>query len=122
MGEEKRVIYLDNAATTRTAPEVVEAMVPYFSEFYGNPSSVYEFSQKSKEAITHAREIIANSLGAKTEEIYFTAGGSESDNWAVKAAAEFCRTGGKHIITSTIEHHAVLHTCQYLEKQGYEVT
>lgn len=122
MGEEKRVIYLDNAATTRTAPEVVEAMVPYFSEFYGNPSSVYEFSQKSKEAITHAREIIANSLGAKTEEIYFTAGGSESDNWALKAAAEAYKAEGNHIITTKIEHHAVLHTGAWLEKQGYEVT
>ncbi len=122
MGEEKRVIYLDNAATTRTAPEVVEAMVPYFSEFYGNPSSVYEFSQKSKEAITHAREIIANSLGAKTEEIYFTAGGSESDNWALKAAAEAYKAKGNHIITTKIEHHAVLHTGAWLEKQGYEVT
>ena len=122
MGEEKRVIYLDNAATTRTAPEVVEAMVPYFSEFYGNPSSVYEFSQKSKEAITHAREIIANSLGAKTEEIYFTAGGSESDNWALKAAAEAYTAKGNHIITTKIEHHAVLHTGAWLEKQGYEVT
>ena len=115
MGEEKRVIYLDNAATTRTAPEVVEAMVPYFSEFYGNPSSVYEFSQKSKEAITHAREIIANSLGAKTEEIYFTAGGSESDNWALKAAAEAYKAKGNHIITTKIEHHAVLHTGAWLE-------
>lgn len=122
MGEVKRVIYLDNAATTRTAPEVVEAMVPYFSEFYGNPSSVYEFSQKSKEAITHAREIIANSLGAKTEEIYFTAGGSESDNWALKAAAEAYKAKGNHIITTKIEHHAVLHTGAWLEKQGYEVT
>lgn len=118
----KKLIYLDNAATTRTAPEVVEAMVPYFSEFYGNPSSVYEFSQKSKEAITHAREIIANSLGAKTEEIYFTAGGSESDNWALKAAAEAYKAKGNHIITTKIEHHAVLHTGAWLEKQGYEVT
>ena len=122
MGEEKRVIYLDNAATTRTAPEVVEAMLPYFSEFYGNPSSVYECSQKRKEAITHAREIIANSLGAKTEEIYFTAGGSESDNWALKAAAEAYKAKGNHIITTKIEHHAVLHTGAWLEKQGYEVT
>ena len=88
MGEEKRLIYLDNAATTKTAPEVAEAMLPYFSELYGNPSSVYSFSQKSREAITKARETIAKSMGAKTEEIYFTAGGSESDNWALKAAAE----------------------------------
>ena len=122
MGEEKRLIYLDNAATTRTAPEVVEAMLPYFSELYGNPSSVYEFSQKSKEAITGARETIAKCLGAKTEEIYFTAGGSESDNWAMKAAAEAYRGKGNHIITSKIEHHAVLHTGAWLEKQGFEVT
>lgn len=122
MGEEKRLIYLDNAATTRTAPEVVEAMLPYFTELYGNPSSVYEFSQKSREAITGAREIIARSLGAKTEEIYFTAGGSESDNWAMKAAAEAYRGKGNHIITSKIEHHAVLHTGDWLEKQGFEVT
>lgn len=122
MGEEKRLIYLDNAATTRTAPEVVEAMLPYFTENYGNPSSVYEFSQKSREAITAARETIAKSLGARTEEIYFTAGGSESDNWALKAAAEAYRSKGNHIITSKIEHHAVLHTAEWLEKQGYEVT
>lgn len=122
MGEEKRLIYLDNAATTKTAPEVVEAMLPYFTENYGNPSSVYGFSQKSKEAITKAREIIAKSLGAKTEEIYFTAGGSESDNWALKATAEAYRGRGNHIITSRIEHHAVLHTGEWLAKQGYEVT
>lgn len=122
MGEEKRLIYLDNAATTRTAPEVVEAMLPYFSELYGNPSSVYEFSQKSREAVTKARETIAKSLGARTEEIYFTAGGSESDNWALKAAAEAYQGKGNHIITTKIEHHAVLHTGQWLEKQGCEVT
>ncbi len=122
MGEEKRLIYLDNAATTRTAPEVVEAMLPYFTETYGNPSSVYGFSQKSREAITDARETIAKALGARTEEIYFTAGGSESDNWAIKAAAEAYRSRGNHIITSKIEHHAVLHTGEWLEKQGFEVT
>ena len=116
------MIYLDNAATTKTAPEVVEAMLPYFSELYGNPSSVYQFSQKSKEAIAASRETIAGALGAKPEEIYFTAGGTESDNWAIKAAAEAYRAKGNHIITSKIEHHAVLHTCQWLEKQGYEVT
>ena len=122
MGEEKRLIYLDNAATTRTAPEVVEAMLPYFTETYGNPSSVYGFSQKSREAITDARETIAKALGARTEEIYCTAGGSESDNWAIKAAAEAYRSRGNHIITSKIEHHAVLHTGEWLEKQGFEVT
>ena len=117
-----KMIYLDNAATTKTAPEVVEAMLPYFSELYGNPSSVYEFSQKSREAVTKARETIAKSLGARTEEIYFTAGGSESDNWALKAAAEAYQGKGNHIITTKIEHHAVLHTGQWLEKQGCEVT
>ena len=122
MGEEKRLIYLDNAATTKTAPEVAEAMLPYFSELYGNPSSVYRFSQKSREAITKARETIAKSMGAKTEEIYFTAGGSESDNWALKAAAEAYGSRGKHIITTKIEHHAILHTAEWLEKHGFEVT
>ncbi len=122
MGEEKKIIYLDNAATTRTAKEVVDAMLPYFTELYGNPSSVYSFSQKSNEAITTARETIAKALGAKTEEIYFTAGGSEADNWALKAAAEAYRAKGNHIITTKIEHHAILHTGEWLEKQGFEVT
>jgi len=115
-------IYLDNAATTRTDPRVVEAMLPYFTEYYGNPSSVYEFSAPCKQAIAGAREAIARSLGAKPNEIYFTAGGTESDNWAIKAAAEAYASKGKHIITSKIEHHAVLHTCEYLEKRGFEVT
>lgn len=118
----KQLIYLDNAATTRTRPEVVEAMVPYFTEYYGNPSSVYEFSTPCKQAIAHTREVIAKSLGAKPNEIYFTAGGTESDNWAIKATAEAYAAKGKHIITSKIEHHAVLHTCEYLEKRGFEVT
>lgn len=122
MNEEKKLIYLDNAATTKTAPEVVEAMLPYFSELYGNPSSVYSFSQKSKEAITKGRETIAKALGAKTEEIYFTAGGSEADNWALKATAEAYRSKGNHIITTKIEHHAILHTGEWLEKNGFEVT
>ncbi len=122
MSEDKRVIYLDNAATTKTRPEVVEAMLPYFTEYYGNPSSVYEFSGESKKAVADARKIIADSIGAKPQEIYFTAGGSESDNWALKAAAEAMEEKGLHIITSRIEHHAVLHTCQYLEKHGFEVT
>ena len=117
-----KMIYLDNAATTKTAPEVVEAMLPYFSEFYGNASTVYEFGGKSKEAVSLAREIIANAIGAKENEIYFTAGGSESDNWAIKATAEAYKDKGKHIITSKIEHHAVLHTCQWLEQNGFEVT
>ena len=118
----KKTIYLDNAATTKTRPEVVEAMLPYFTEYYGNPSSVYEFATPSKKAIAEARETIAKSLGAKTNEIYFTAGGSESDNWAIKATDEAYESKGKHIITSKIEHHAVLHTCEYLEKRGFEIT
>ena len=118
----EKMIYLDNAATTKTRPEVVEAMLPYFTESYGNPSSVYTFSAKSKEAVTKAREIIADSLGVKSNEIYFTAGGSEAGNWALVAAAEAYEAKGKHIITSKIEHHAILHTCEYLEKRGYEVT
>lgn len=117
-----QIIYLDNAATTRTRREVAEAMLPYFTENYGNPSSVYEFSTPCKQAIAHTREIIAKSLGAKANEIYFTAGGTESDNWAIKATAEAYETKGKHIITSKIEHHAVLHTCGYLESRGFEVT
>ena len=122
MSEEKKLIYLDNAATTKTAPEVVEAMLPYFTEMYGNPSSVYSFSQKSKEAITAGREKIAKTLGANPEEIYFTAGGSESDNWALKATAEAYKEKGNHIITTKIEHHAILHTGDWLEKHGFEVT
>ncbi|MEY8234720.1 cysteine desulfurase NifS [Lachnospiraceae bacterium 66-29] len=118
----KKMIYLDNAATTRTAPEVVEAMLPYFSEFYGNASTVYEFGGMSKEAISKAREIIADAIGAKENEIYFTGGGSESDNWALKATAEAYKSKGRHIITSKIEHHAILHTCEWLEQNGFEVT
>lgn len=117
-----KLIYLDNAATTKTAPEVVEAMLPFFTENYGNPSSVYSFASGNKDVITRQREIIADTLGANGNEIYFTAGGSESDNWALKATAEAYGNKGKHIITTKIEHHAVLHTCEYLEKQGYEVT
>ena len=116
------MIYLDNAATTKTAPEVVEAMLPFFSEYYGNASSIYTLGSASKKALNRARRTLADYLGAKQEEIYFTAGGSEADNWALKAAAEAYREKGKHIITTRIEHHAVLHTCEYLEKQGYEVT
>ena len=117
-----KMIYLDNAATTKTAPEVVQAMLPYFSEYYGNPSSIYDFAGKSKEAITKGREQIAEVLGAKKEEIYFTAGGSESDNWALKATFEAYKAKGNHIITTKIEHHAILHTCEYLEKRGFEIT
>lgn len=117
-----KLIYLDNAATTKTSPEVVEAMLPYFTEHYGNPSSVYGFAAANKEVITRQREIIAGVLGAKSNEIYFTAGGTESDNWALIVAAEAYAGKGKHIITTKIEHHAILHTCEYLEKRGYEVT
>lgn len=118
-----KMIYLDNAATTKTAPEVVEAMLPYFTEMYGNPSSVYDFAGKSKDAVTKGREQIANVLGAQKEEIYFTAGGSEADNWALKATFEAYKSKGNHIITTKIEHHAILHTCEYLEKErGAKIT
>lgn len=117
-----RVVYLDNAATTKTSPKAVEAMLPYFSENYGNPSSIYSIGGTAKLAVDEARAAVAKSIGAKPEEIYFTAGGSESDNWAIKMAAENLSKKGRHIITSAIEHHAVLHTCAYLEKQGCEVT
>ncbi len=116
------MIYLDNAATTRTAPEVVEAMLPYFTEYYGNAGSIYGLGSASKKAVIQAKQTIARSLGAEPNEIYFTAGGTESDNWALKAVFETYRDKGKHIITSRIEHHAVLHTCEYLERQGAEVT
>lgn len=118
----KHLIYLDNAATTKTRQEVVNEMVPYFTELYGNPSSVYEFSNESKKAINQSRETIAAAIGAKANEVYYTAGGSESDNWALVATAEAYQNKGKHIITSKIEHHAVLHTCEYLEAKGFEVT
>ena len=117
-----KIIYLDNAATTRTSPQVVKAMLPFFTEKFGNASSIYQMGAESKQAITRSRDIIAKSLHAKPEEIYFTAGGSESDNWALIAAAESYGEKGKHIITSKIEHHAILHTCRYLEKRGYEIT
>ena len=116
------MIYLDNAATTQVYPEVFEEMKPYFTEYYGNPSSVYQFAQESKNKVERAREEIAEMLNAKPEEIYFTGGGSESDNWALVATAETYAKKGKHIITSKIEHHAILHTCEYLESRGYEVT
>ena len=118
----ERLIYLDNAATTKVAPEVVEAMLPYFTEHYGNPSSVYGFAAKNKDAITRQREVIADALGANANEIYFTAGGSESDNWALKATAQAYQTKGNHIITTKIEHHAILHTAEYLKANGCEVT
>ena len=117
-----KIIYLDNAATTKTAKEAVDAMLPFFTEHYGNASSIYSLGAESKKAMTQAREIIAESIGATPAEIYFTAGGSESDNWALVATAEAYASKGKHIITSRIEHHAILHTCDYLKTRGYEIT
>lgn len=117
-----RIIYLDNAATTKVKEEVLEKMLPYFTTEYGNPSSVYSFAAKNKVVIEKAREIIANSINAKTKEIYFTAGGSEADNMAIKGIAKAYAHKGKHIISSKIEHHAVLHSLNSLEKEGYEVT
>jgi cysteine desulfurase len=126
-----RIIYMDNAATTATRPEVVEAMLPYFNKFYGNPSSLYSLAEESRDAVRRARDIITDSIGAekyfdsmgnrddKKYDIYFTAGGTEADNWAIIATAEAYESKGKHIITSAVEHHAVLHTCQYLEKRGW---
>ena len=116
------VIYLDNAATTKVAPEVYSAMKPYFEEIYGNAASIYRFAGESRKAVENARETVANFLGAKPNEIYFTGGGSESDNWALKGIAESLKDKGNHIITTKIEHHAILHTCEYLEKHGYEIT
>ena len=118
----KKLIYLDNAATTQVSEEVLSEMLPFFRQIYSNPSAVYSFAGESKKAVDHARKQAATLIGANTEEIYFTGGGSESDNWALKAVAEAYCSKGKHIITSKIEHHAILHTCEYLEKQGYEVT
>ncbi|MGN0308842.1 MAG: cysteine desulfurase NifS [Lachnospiraceae bacterium] len=117
-----KLIYLDNAATTRPAPEAVQAMLPYLEDNYGNPSAFYSFAGKAAAAVDEARKTIAAAIGARPEEIYFTAGGSESDNWALVATAEAHENKGKHIITSAIEHHAVLHTCEYLEKRGFEIT
>ncbi len=116
------MIYLDHAATTPLAEQAAASMQPYFSKDYANASAFYEFGEKSREAVEHARGIIARSLRANPKEIYFTAGGSESDNWALKGTAEAYKQYGRHIITTQIEHHAVLNTCHYLEKQGYEVT
>lgn len=117
-----RLIYLDNAATTRVKEEVLQEMLPYFRENYSNPAAIYGFAAEGSKALDRAREQAADLIGAKREEIYFTAGGSESDNWALKATVEAYKDKGRHIITSKIEHHAILHTCEYLEKQGYEIT
>ena len=117
-----KLIYLDNAATTRTKKEVLDVMLPYFTDYYANPSAVYNFSSKVRNDITAAREVIADSLGASSREIYFTSGGTEADNWAVKSTALAYQEKGRHIITSKIEHPAVLNTCAYLEGQGFEIT
>ena len=118
---EKR-IYVDNAATTKVAPEVLEAMLPYFTENYGNPSSIYQEGRTAKTAIEKAREQVAAAIGAQPKEIYFTGSGSEADNWAIRSVAKSLKNKGNHIITTAVEHHAVLHTCKDLEKQGFEVT
>lgn len=118
----KQIIYMDHAATTAARPEVVNAMMPYFTANFGNPSSIYDIGAKNKDVITNARKVIGDSLNTDGSNIYFTAGGTEADNWALIATAEAYASKGKHIITSKIEHHAVLHTCQYLETRGFEVT
>jgi cysteine desulfurase len=119
---EKKTIYMDNSATTPVRKEVTEEMLPYITENFGNPSSIYEIGKISKHAIDKARKKVANALGSEENEIYFTSGGTESDNWAIKGIAFANRSKGKHIITSSIEHHAVLHTCAWLEGKGFEVT
>ncbi len=120
---EKRYIYADNAATTAVSDAVLEEMLPYFKEHYGNPSSIYALGRENERAIIDARARVAKCLGAQPNEIFFTAGGSESDNWAIKGTADrLAAKGKKHIITSVFEHHAVLHTCEFLEKHGFEIT
>jgi cysteine desulfurase len=118
----QRFVYADNAGTTALSKTALEAMMPYLTEFYGNPSSIYSLGRKSKTAIETARQKIAAAIGAKAEEIYFTGGGSEADNWAIRSVVEKMSKKGRHIISTAIEHHAVLHTLKALEKQGYEVT
>ena len=120
---EKRFVYADNSATTRITEPVLEAMMPYLTEHYGNASSIYGIGMDSARAILKSRETVAKAIGAKTSEIYFTSGGSEADNWAIKCAADVgAKKGKRHIVTTVFEHHAVLHTCEYLEKHGFEVT
>lgn len=121
---ERKTIYMDHGSTTAVEEEVVQAMQPWFARWYGNPSGVYEFADNSKKAVEHAREVIAESIGAKPKEIYFTAGGTEADNWILKGIAfkDGAPRGRKHIITSAVEHHAVLHSCRFLEKMGCDVT
>ncbi|MEG0492535.1 MAG: cysteine desulfurase NifS [Clostridia bacterium] len=118
----KKIIYMDNAATTAVRPEVLETMMPYFTQYYGNPSSIHSVGRDARRAVENARRQVALAIGADAREIYFTAGGSESDNWAIRCVTATLANKGKHIITSTIEHHAVLHTCAMLEKQGYRIT
>ncbi|MGN0480084.1 MAG: cysteine desulfurase NifS, partial [Lachnospiraceae bacterium] len=120
--DNKKIIYLDNAATTPVKPQVLNAMLPYFTEKFGNPSGIYSVAQSNKADITKAREEIAGTINTTPDNIYFTAGGSESDNWALKAVADAYSFKGNHIITTKIEHHAILHTCEYLESKGFEVT
>ncbi len=115
-------IYLDNAATTRTAPEVVDYMFPYFGEEYGNPSTVYGLGGRAKKVVRQSRDIIAKAINASSEEVFFTSGGTESDNWALIGAAEMLKDKGNHIITTSIEHHAILENCEYLKRNGYEIT
>ena len=118
----KKNIYMDNAATTRMKKEVLDEMLPYLTEDYGNPSSVYSLGSKSKRAVEDAREKVAKVIGANKREIFFTGGGSEADNWAIKGVAYANSSKGNHIITTKIEHHAILHACEYLEKKGFDVT
>lgn len=117
-----RKVYLDYSATTPVKEEVLKEMIPYFTEKFGNPSSLYDIGLESKDAVTHARERVAALINAKPQEIYFTAGGTEADNWAVFGTVEKLKEKGNHIITTKIEHHAMLHSCEFLEKEGYEVT
>lgn len=120
---EKRFVYADNAATTKVSKPVLDVMMPYFTEEYGNASSIYALGRSAKKALETARETVAKAIGAETSEIYFTSCGSESDNWAIRSVCErLAAKGKKHIVTSVFEHHAVLHTCQALEKLGFEVT
>lgn len=117
-----RSVYMDHSATTPVKPEVVQAMLPYFTEIYGNASSVHAFGREARKGVMSARQTIADFIGASADELYFTAGGTESDNWAIRGAAYANKAKGNHLITTTIEHHAVLHVCEMLEKEGFEVT
>ena len=120
--EDTRKVYLDYSATTPTDPRVVEEMIPYFTEHFGNPSSIYSTGLEAKDAIEHAREQVAHLINAEPKELIFTSGGTESDNWALIATARRLQHKGKHIITSAIEHHAILHSCEYLAKEGFDIT